>query len=111
MADPAEVETESEERRIREVINKHDLPASVRGFELEFGTDSTGDPAVTIWFIVNDDSNPSKQELDQTTRFVRSTESDLMGLKLRHWPLIRFSPEREARLYFGESDVDPKRPS
>jgi protein gp37 len=101
--------TVEEANKIRQVINKRDLPASVRSFKLEFGADSTGDPAVTIWLIVDDDPNPPKRVLDQTTRFVRETESELMQLGLRHWPFIRFSPASEAKLYFGETDAAPQR--
>ncbi len=56
---------------------------------------------MTIWLIVDDDPNPTKHILEQTTKFVRETESDLMSLGLRHWPYIRFSPESEAQQYFS----------
>ena len=101
MSDLANADTAEEAGKIRRVMEKRPLPESVRGFKVEFGTDSTGDPAVTIWLIVDDDPNPPKRILDQTTRFVRETENDLMGLGLRYWPYIRFSPASEAANYFS----------
>jgi hypothetical protein len=100
MSDLTDAGTVEETRQIHQIISKRPLPESVQAFKVEFGTDSTGDPAVTIWLIVDDDPNPPKRVLEQTTRFVRETESDLLNLGLRHWPYIRFSPESEAKLYF-----------
>ncbi len=78
-----------DEDRIRAVIAKRKLPESVNGFSIEFGTDSTGDPAVTVWLTVEGDPNPPRRVLDQTTKFVRETERDLMDLGLRHGPCAR----------------------
>jgi hypothetical protein len=100
MTDLTNAGTVEETRQIDQVIKKRPLPESVRSFRIEFGTDSTGDPAVTIWLIVDDDPNPPKRVLDQTTKFVRETEGDLLNLGLRHWPYIRFSPASEAKQYF-----------
>jgi hypothetical protein len=100
MSDLTNAATLDEAKKIREVILKRPLPESVRSFRMDFGTDSTGDPAVTIWLIVDDDPNPPKRTLDQVSRFVRETENDLMDLGLRHWPYIRFSPASEAKKYF-----------
>ena len=100
MSDLKNAGTAEEARKIHQIIKKRPLPESVRSFKVEFGTDSTGDPAVTIWLIVDDDPNPPKRVLDQTTKFVRDTESDLLKLGLRHWPYIRFSPASEAQQYF-----------
>ncbi len=100
MNDLANGDITEEDRRIRQVLSRRRLPELIRDFKIEFGTDLTGDPAVTIWLIVDDDPNPTKRVLDETTRFVRETESELMELGLRHWPYIRFSPASEAEEYF-----------
>jgi hypothetical protein len=100
MSDLTNAGTVAEAKTIRQVLLKRPLPESVRTFRIEFGTDSTGDPAVTIWLIVDDDPNPPKRVLDQVTRFVSETESDLIDSGLRHWPYIRFSPASEAEKYF-----------
>ena len=101
MSDLANAATVDEAQKIHGIMGKRKLPPSVRDFRIEFGADSTGDPAVTIWLIVDDDPNPSKQVLDKVTQFVRAIEDDLMDLRLRHWPYVRFSPASEAKEYFG----------
>ena len=101
MSELAGAGTLDEAKRIDDVIRKRKLPPSVRDFRIEFGADSTGDPAVTIWLVVDDDSNPSKHVLNKVTQFVRDIENDLMDLGLRHWPYVRFSPASEAKEYFG----------
>ncbi len=100
MSDLTDAGTLAEAQKVRQVIQKRPLPASVQNFKLEFGTDSTGDPAVTIWLVIDDDPNPSKQILDEVTRYVGETENDLIDLGLRHWPYIRFSPAHEAEKFF-----------
>jgi hypothetical protein len=101
MSDLRDADTADEADKITQVFNKRALPESVRTFKIEFGTDSTGDPAVTIWLIVDDDPNPPKRVLDQTTKFVREAEHDLLDLGLHHWPYIRFSLASEAEQYFS----------
>jgi len=92
--------TADEDRIVRDIVQRRPLPETVRSFVVEFGEDSTGDPAVTIWLIVDDNPNPPKRALDLVTRFVRETESDLLSAGLSHWPYIRFSPASEAKRYF-----------
>ena len=100
MSDLRDAGIAEEADKIRRIIERRPLPESVRDFRIEFGTDSTGDPAVTIWLIVDDDPNPPKRVLDQTTKFVRETEADLMQLRLHHWPFVRFALASEAAQYF-----------
>ena len=90
------VSTTDEERIVRDILQKRPLPETVRSFAVEFGEDFTGDPAVTIWLIVDDNPNPPKRALDRVVRFVRETEDDLLNAGLRHWPYVRFSPASEA---------------
>jgi len=100
MSELIDAVTAEETDRISRVVTKRRFPDSVRDFKIEFGPYSTGDPAVTIWLIVDDDPNPPNHVLDQTTKFVRETENDLMDLGLRHWPYIRFMRASEANQYF-----------
>ena len=100
MSDLTDAGTADDARKIHQVIQKRQLPESIRKFHVEFGTDSTGDPAVTIWLVVDDDPNPPKQVLDQVTEYVREIRDDLMDSRLHHWPYIRFSSASEAERYF-----------
>jgi len=79
-----------EVRRIHELVKRHRFPADVRSFEVNFGRDSTGDPAVWIWFLVQDDNNPSEEKIDGLNQFANSVRSDLLKADLRYWPYIDF---------------------
>ncbi|HUN43508.1 MAG TPA: hypothetical protein VMU81_24700 [Acetobacteraceae bacterium] len=100
MSEIINASTAEQADKISRVIRSRALPESVRNFKIEFGPDSTGDPAVTIWPIVDDDPNPPKRVLDETSRFVRETETDLVNLGLRHWPYVRFMLASQANQYF-----------
>jgi hypothetical protein len=80
----------AEEATIRAVLKKHKLPPSVKGFELEFGEDSTGDLAVWILFDVDQDLQPSKEKLSALTRLDRSVRADLLATGITRWPYVKF---------------------
>ena len=79
-----------EVHQIHDSVKRHPLPANVRSFEVNFGRDSTGDPAMWIWFLVDNDNNPSKEKIDELNRFANSVRSDLLKANLRYWPYVDF---------------------
>ncbi len=67
-------------------------------FDYEVGVDSTGDPAVWIWFIVNDDVEVS----DERTRDQLSRLRTLIRIKfheagIERWPYISLRSRSEAK--------------
>ena len=68
----------AEARRIRTLVNRHKFPQGVLTWNAEYGEDSTGDPAIWIWFHFKDEDNISQQKIDELTDFVRSVRSDLL---------------------------------
>jgi hypothetical protein len=87
-----------ETRKIRSVVRAHRFPPGVRRFEVEYGEDSTGAPAVWIWFIVDDDPDLSDAKLSQLNEFVRSVTFDLLDSGVEHWPYIHFRVGEERRV-------------
>lgn len=81
---------EQEERVIRDVIDARDRPAAIKGYEIEFGDDHSGDQAVWIWLLVKDEVQPSQELLEQVLPFSRKLGSDLLEKRLSHWPYVRF---------------------
>jgi hypothetical protein len=79
-----------EVRRIHASVKHQQLPADVRSFEVKFGTDATGDPAVWIWFLVDEDNNPSHEKIRGLNRFADKVRSELLKMNLRYWPYIDF---------------------
>lgn len=95
------LDTVDEAARVHAILRKHPLPTGIRGYRLEFGEDTTGDPAVTIWFVVDDNDDPTDNEVAETSRFVRKIKTELRESGLRHWPYTRFSPASEAKRLLG----------
>ncbi|MDB5311249.1 MAG: hypothetical protein JWO38_5451 [Gemmataceae bacterium] len=66
-------------------------PEYVLGFDCEFGTDSTGDPAVWVWVVVPDDADVESKAFDG---FEKSIDKVVRGWlkevgKEDVWPYIR----------------------
>lgn len=79
-----------EARKVHKLIRKRRLPADVKSFEVRFGKDATGDPAIWIWFLVDDDINPSAEKISRLSEFGDLVRSDLLGADLRYWPYVDF---------------------
>lgn len=82
--------TEQEEQCIRDVVERRPLPAFFRGYDVEFGSDWAGDPAVTVWLIVDVERATPPDEMEEINHFVRITSEELVELGLSHWPYVRF---------------------
>jgi len=63
--------TSPETRRIQALLKKASLPSGVRGFELRFGEDATGDPAVWVSFLLEPDYSTAPPSIHALTEFGR----------------------------------------
>jgi hypothetical protein len=79
-----------EVRKIHDLIKKQELPENVRGFQLRFGKDSTGDTAVWIRFVVRDNKNPTQREISRLTDFGNVVRSQLLNADISYWPYVEF---------------------
>jgi hypothetical protein len=93
------LDTFDEAKRIRSVVDARALPPGVVDYGLSFGEDATGDPSVTVWLVVEDDSNPTDEQMKPVVKFVRSLKDALLEARLRHWPYVRFVHRSEAGRY------------
>ncbi len=75
---------------VEAVLRKQKLPDGVLGFEFQFGEDSTGDPALWIWFDVLDDLAPSKQKLTAYGSLAKAVKNELREKRISYWPFVRF---------------------
>jgi hypothetical protein len=82
--------TSREAKIVRDVVGKWHLPSNVRGFDIEFGEDASGDPAVWIWLTIEDELQPSAQSISSLNSFVTNVRSDLLRRGLTHWPYVRY---------------------
>jgi hypothetical protein len=67
-------------------------------FELTFGEDSTGDPAVWIWFLIDRADDADEARLRSLRRLRSSVQNALFEHRIARIPYIRF---REAETHKG----------
>jgi hypothetical protein len=87
----------AEARRIRSLVNGFKRPRGVLTWNAEYGEDSTGDPAVWIWFHFKDEDGVSQRKIEELTDFVEAVRSKLLQANLGRWPYVRFRNPPEQR--------------
>jgi hypothetical protein len=90
MQDSENLVMSREAKIVRDAVEKWCLPPNVRGFDIEFGEDSSGDPAVWIWLTIEDELKPSAQSISNLNGFVTNVRSDLLRRGPTHWPYVRY---------------------
>jgi hypothetical protein len=86
-----------ESQRLQEVMESLALPEWVLTWEFEFRFDFSGDPAVWIWIIV-DDQAAAREDFMQQSREVREKlRTSLWAAGIQHWPLIHFRTAGDQR--------------
>jgi hypothetical protein len=82
----------NEEAQIRRLVNrvlkKSPLP-SIVGSEVELGEDSTDQPAVWIWLLLEPQSKLTKGELGQINELGRSIKTEIFQNNVQREPYIR----------------------
>ncbi|MDQ2803486.1 MAG: hypothetical protein M3Y41_12700 [Pseudomonadota bacterium] len=82
--------TAEDERTIRQVVASRPWPEAVEDVELEFGEDSSGDPAVWVWLLVAPDLEPPAATMRELSDFAQSIRWGLTEPDLKHWPYVGF---------------------
>ena len=88
---------EQEEATIRRIVDAMPWPEDVKGYDVEFGSDWEGDPAVRVWFLVDDDLRPSEEKLKRVGRFMDEVTGALLDAELSHWPFVRLRAVQPSR--------------
>lgn len=75
-------------RQIHDLVEANRSSEFVRGFEIEFGPDSTDSPAVWVHLIVDPDLKPSKKKISELGKVVRKVRTALLQENLDLWPYV-----------------------
>jgi hypothetical protein len=86
-----------EEATIRRIVDAMLRPEDVKGYDVEFGSDWEGDPAVYVWLVVDDDLRPSDQKLQRVGDFRHAVRRALLDAELSHWPFVRLRATQPSR--------------
>jgi hypothetical protein len=79
-----------EAKKIHELVRETAAPEGFRLFELKFGEDQTGDPAVWIWFNIDPDYPTTKEGIGTLTRVRRRVRSAILDAGISRIPYVRF---------------------
>lgn len=82
---------------MEDVVRKHPLPRFVTGFDVEYGDDHDGDPAMWVLFKVDEEGVPRtprleeiSPQIDAMNQLVSDVRSDLFNVLPDRWPYFRF---------------------
>jgi len=89
--------TTEEVRRLRAAMREVHFPPGALTWEFEFGQDSSGDPAVWIWVVVDDAAVDEATFANATTRFSREIRGMLQKVGLDRWPYVRLRTASEQK--------------
>ncbi len=93
---PDAATTAADEAKVRAILEQWTFPANVRGWELDFTEDQSGDPAVYITFRVDDALNPSEETIRSVGAFSEKLDRQLLEADLHYFPYFRYQPPMEA---------------
>ena len=88
---------EQEDATIRRIVDAMPWPEEVKGYDVEFGSDWEGDPAVYVRLLVDDDLRPSEEKLERVGRFKDAVRDALLDAELSHWPFVRLRAAQPSR--------------
>jgi hypothetical protein len=89
---------EQEDATIRRIVDAMPWPEDVKGYDVEFGSDWEGDPAVYVWLVVDDDLRPSEEKLARVGNFRRAVTRALLDAVLSHWPFVQLRAVQSSRV-------------
>jgi hypothetical protein len=72
-------------------------PAFVKGYEVETGEDSTGDPALYITILVSPEQKYSQATVSRWNSFSNVLLDRLIGLRLQRYPYVRIGEKRRGK--------------
>jgi hypothetical protein len=89
--------TDEEVQKIRKVLEGIDFPTGVVSWRFEVGEDWTGDPAVRIWLLVDEDTVQKKEVNRVTMASEQMIRDALTAASIQRWPYVRVRSEAEQR--------------
>ena len=93
--------TVEDTRRIEETVRRHPLPPFVTGFDVEYGDDHDGDPALWVLFKLKDGGVPKsarmediKPQIAEMNNLAAAVRSDLLEVVPDRLAYVRFTSDR-----------------
>jgi hypothetical protein len=84
-------------KQVRDALEKITFPEGVLSYEFELGDDSTGDPAVWVWVVVDERLDDTKAFLPMTLEIEDKIRKALAAAGSTRWPYVLFRTAAEQR--------------
>lgn len=88
---------DGEAKQIREALEGIKFPQFVLNWEFELGPDSTGEPAVWVWVIVDDAAGEEEGFTKAALKLEEQIREALLAAGVARWPYVRFRTATEQR--------------
>ncbi|HXQ50909.1 MAG TPA: hypothetical protein VN802_07440 [Stellaceae bacterium] len=85
-----------EAKRIHEIVRSRAIGLGFETFEVHFGKDSTGEPAVWISFILDRRFPTDKESVRRLSKLGRTVKAALFETNISRIPYVRFRERQEA---------------
>jgi hypothetical protein len=82
---------------MRVLRSEGEYPAFVKGYEVNIGEDSTGDPALYITVLVSPEQKYSQATVSRWNDFSNNLLDRLRGLRLQRYPYVRVGEKRRGK--------------
>lgn len=89
------IERDREADEIRRILMSLTFPREVLTWDIEFGTDSTGDPALWLWIILVDGAADGDEFAVLTAGVREQIRRALRDARIERWPYVRFRTASE----------------
>jgi len=85
----------SEQEQIKTVLDAIDRPSFVTEIRHALDTDSSGDPAVWVWVVLEDDTADSDEFFERSEVVKTKIVQSLREAQIDRWPYVRFRGQSE----------------
>jgi hypothetical protein len=85
--------TGAEAQELHKLLKNREFPPGVKRIQFEFDEDSSGEPAVWIVLVTDDDLDPSEDKLSRINDFANQLKRDILKQRRGRWPYIRIITE------------------
>ena len=97
--------TSDDVQRVEDAVRKHPLPAFVTGFDVEFGDDHDGDPALWVLFKLRDGGVPNtarikeiQPQIEEMNHLASAVRSDVVDIVPDRIVYTRFTADKPRKL-------------
>jgi hypothetical protein len=86
-----------ETRKLETLIRNRPFPTGISAFDIEYGEDPSGDPAVWIWFHHENDPKVSRSRIRELSLFLESVQMDILRrMGTQPFPYVGLRSKRAA---------------